>query len=170
MKEGSIGTHRIGFGRRSNLGTWVWDVMSDRLTTDERFAHAFGLDPDECRQGVSVQRALDAIHEDDRERVRAAIEEAVTKNEKYRCEYRVKNRDGMFHWVEAIGKVELSADGKALRFPGLVIDIETRRAALAERDRATTLLQALLEAVPGAVYAKQSDGRLMFAMRGIRPQ
>jgi PAS domain S-box-containing protein len=149
------------------MGTWVWDVPSDLVTADERFARAFSLDPEECRTGLPIEKAIASIHPADRLRVHHAIEEALAQGGSYRCEYRVRGMDGQSRWVEAIGKVELSSEGTPIRFPGLAIDIEARRAAEYERDRATALLQAFVEAVPGSVYAKGTDGRLMIANRGF---
>lgn len=149
------------------MGTWLWDVVADSLTADERFARAFGLDPEVCRVGARLSHALTSVHEDDRARVREEIDAAVRNKGGYRCEYRARNSEGEYRWVEAIGRVEFSSDGKVGRFPGLVIDIEARRSMEAERDRATSLLLAFVEAVPGAVYAKRRDGRVMICNRGF---
>ena len=46
----------------------------------------------------------------------------------YRCEYRVRQHDGVFRWIEANGRVDLDAEGAAIRLPGVLIDIEHRRA------------------------------------------
>ena len=109
------------------IGTWVWDVKDDRLVGDERFARSFGLDPELCRLGLPLDAAMDAIHEDDRPRVRDAVAEALQGGGAYRCEYRVRAGDGPFRWVEANGRVDLGPDGEPTRFPGVLIDIDHRR-------------------------------------------
>jgi PAS domain S-box-containing protein len=148
-------------------GTWVWDVPADRVTADDRFAHTFGLDPNECRTGFPIAKAVAAIHEDDRDAVRRAIEAALADGGGYRCEYRARNGDGAFRWVEASGRVELGADGTPLRFAGVAVDVEARRAIEAERDRANSLLQAFFETLPGAAYAKDVEGRLLLGNPGF---
>lgn len=148
-------------------GTWVWDVPSDRVTADERFAHTFGLDPEECRTGFPLQKAVAAIHEDDRELVRGAIASALATGGDYRCEYRARNGNGIFRWVEASGRVEFASDGAPLRFAGVAVDIEARRAIEAERDRATSLLKAFFETLPGAAYAKDVEGRILLGNPGF---
>lgn len=115
-------------------GTWVWDVPADRVTADERFAYTFGIDPNEARDGFSIERAVDAVHPDDGVRVGAAIDAALEAGGPYRCEYRARNALGEYRWVEASGRVELSADGTPLRFPGVAVDIAARREA-EERER-----------------------------------
>ncbi len=148
------------------VGTWVWDVPEDRFSADERFAAAFGLDPVLCRNGVSLEKIVASIHEDDKSRVSAAIGEALMHGGPYRCQYRVRAKDGVFRWIEANGRVELDAVGAPLRFPGILLDVEERRAIEAERDRVIAILQNFTDAVPGVVYAKDRQGRMLVANRG----
>lgn len=148
------------------IGTWVWDVRADRFVADERFARSFGLDAQRCRDGLALQEVVLSIHPDDVPRVQQAVAEAVARGGPYRCEYRVRQNDGVYRWIEASGRVEMDAGGQAARFPGVLLDIEERRRAEAERDQATALLRTFIEAVPGVVYAKDRAGRMLVANRG----
>ena len=147
------------------VGTWIWDIPSDSIVADERFAASFGLDPHAVAAGIPIRTAFDAIHPDDRARVEAAVATAVERRSQYRCQYRVM-RHGAYHWVEASGRVEVDADGRPARFPGVLLDIGERRRAEAERDQAAALLRTFIEAVPGVVYAKDREGRFVLANRG----
>jgi PAS domain S-box-containing protein len=110
------------------VGTWVWNVQTDHFEGDERFARAFGLEPERCRTGLALRDVVASIHEEDRDRVAADIAEALRRGGPYRCEYRVRQHDGVFRWIEANGRVDLDAAGAPSRFPGVLIDIEHRRA------------------------------------------
>ncbi len=125
------------------IGTWFWDVPSDHFTVDEGFAEAFGFDPQKGRSGLSLQEVIETVHPDDREGLIAAINEAIAQGGAYAHQYRTRRADGKFYWLEANGRVELAPDGTALKFPGVLIDIESRRAVEAERDRALVALRAL---------------------------
>ncbi len=114
------------------VGTWVWHIQSDHFEGDELFARAFGLDPARCRAGVTLQEVMASIHEEDKLRVEAEIGEALRQGGPYRGEYRVRQHDGVFRWIEAHGRVDLDTDGTPIRFPGVLIDIEHRRAIEAE--------------------------------------
>ena len=149
------------------VGTWVWSIPDNRFVADERFAHWFGLDPQQCRDGLPLETVADAIHADDRARVEAAIADAMARGGPYRCEYRVRQHDGSYAWVEANGRVELDAQGNPVRFPGVLLDHGERRRVEGERDQATALLRTFIEAVPGVVYAKDRDGRLIIGNRGV---
>ena len=149
------------------IGTWVWTIGDDRFVADRRFAESFGLDPEACRAGLSLETPLASIHPDDRERVEAAVAEALARGGPYRCEYRVRQHDGRYRWIEANGRVECDAHGNAVRFPGVLIGLDERRRIEAERDRAHALLRSFIESVPGVVYAKDITGRLIMGNRGV---
>ncbi|MDZ5456215.1 ATP-binding protein [Azohydromonas lata] len=110
---------------------------------------------------------LASIHPEDLPGVRSAIDEAIAQGGPYRREYRVRGLDGVYRWVEANGRVDLAEDGRPLRFPGVLLDVEPRRTLEVERDRAMELLRAFANAVPGVVYAKDRDGRVLVANRGM---
>lgn len=148
------------------VGTWIWDLLIDRFTADERFALSFGLDPEVCRTGLGIEQVLESVHPDDIERLREAIAEAIERGGAYACQYRVQHRDGVYRWIEANGRVDKAADGTALRFPGVLLDIDSRHQMEAERDRAVTLLRSFVETVPGVVYAKDREGRILIASAG----
>ena len=110
------------------VGTWIWNVQTNQLAGDERFARSFGLEPARSRAGLTLEEVMESIHEEDRERVGAAVSEALARGGPYRCEYRVRQHDGVYRWIEANGRVDLDDSGVPIRFPGVLIDIEHRRA------------------------------------------
>ncbi|XXE57807.1 PAS domain-containing protein [Pseudomonas sp. R1-18] len=148
------------------IGTWVWDIPNDCVTADERFSRSFGLSAERCRAGIPIAEAFSSIHLEDVDRLAADIEQAMARGGAFRCEYRVRQHSGCYRWVEANGRAELDAEGRAVRFPGVLTDIESRRAAEAERDRMSALLRTFTAAVPGVAYAKDRDGRMLVANRG----
>jgi len=111
------------------VGTWVWDVPDNHFVADEQFAQSFGLDPELCRIGLPLEQVMESIHPADRDRVAAEVAAALARGGPYRCEYRVLRGDGAYRWTEASGEVELDQHGGAVRFPGVLVDIEERRKA-----------------------------------------
>jgi signal transduction histidine kinase/DNA-binding response OmpR family regulator len=134
------------------IGTWVWDVQADHVVGDERFARSFGLDPTLCQVGLSLADVMVSIHEDDRETVSDAIAASVRNGGPYRCEFRVRQQDGVFRWIEANGRVDMGKDGTAMRFPGVLIDIDHRRAIEAEL---RALNDELEQRVQGAIEQRE---------------
>ena len=112
---------------------------------DEGFANAFGFDPAKGRSGLSLAEVVETVHPDDRDGLAAAINEVIARGGAYAHQYRTRRLDGNYYWLEANGRVELAPDGTGSKFPGVLIDIEGRRAVEAERDRAIAALRALTD-------------------------
>ncbi|WP_181702044.1 PAS domain-containing sensor histidine kinase [Chthonobacter albigriseus] len=156
------------------IGTWVWDVKADRFTADERFARSFDLDPDQCREGLPLADVTQSIHPDDMPDVNEKIGSALANSGPYRAEYRVRQSDGSWRWVEANGFCE-HMDGRASRFPGVLIDINERRQTEEDRSRLLGQLaherarfQAIVENMPaGALFAELPSGRIVFGNQRI---
>ena len=121
-----------------SVGSWDWDVVADRVTADAAFARLYGVDPAEARDGASIERFFGAMHPDDAPRVQAEIAAALASGEPFESDYRLCQPDGRARWVAARGRAQLDADGRAIRFPGISFDIDTRKSA-------ETRLQALVQ-------------------------
>ncbi|MEE7546256.1 PAS domain-containing protein [Xanthomonas sp. Kuri4-1] len=127
------------------IGTWNWDVPSDAFMVDNAFAHHFGLNPSFGLTGLTFEQIIETVHPEDREGLCQAIQEVFERGGRYAHQYRVRRHNGHYYWVEANGRVDLDENGKPLRFPGVLLDVEDRRALSAERDRALTELRELNE-------------------------
>ena len=139
------------------IGTWHWDLPTDRFTVDEGFATAFGLNPELGREGLRLEQVVQTVHPDDRDGLMSAIDEVISRGGAYAHQYRVRRADGKYYWLEANGRVELGDDGTPLRFPGVLIDVEERRAVEAERDRALAALRALNDTLEQRVAARTDE-------------
>ena len=139
-------------------GTWIWDIPNDTITADERFARSFGLDPRQCLMGMPLAKAKIAIHPDDRQRVEALIEGAMKVGGEYRAEYRVRQPDGTYSWVEAVGRCDLGDDGEPLRFPGVIVDINARKRDEAALRESEARLRALTDNLPAGMVYQMATG------------
>jgi PAS domain S-box-containing protein len=111
----------------SSVGTWTWDIATDRLIGDEFTARMFSLAADAAAKGLPVAAYLQVVHEEDRAGVAVALEGAIQLCGAYDVEYRVRQRDGAFRWLQARGRVESDGAGQAAYFHGAVIDITDRK-------------------------------------------
>ena len=113
--------------KAGDVRTWEWHVPDDELVVGPEFAEIFGVDPDEAREGVSLDTFLESIHEDYVDRVERKVEEALDSCGEYSEEYQVWNDEGQLRWVHAKGEVECDDEGNPLRFPGAITDITERK-------------------------------------------
>ncbi|TRX73223.1 ATP-binding protein [Pseudomonas mangiferae] len=138
------------------IGTWVWDIPTNHFVADERFARAFSLDPAQAAQGLTLEQVVESIHPEDRPAIEALIAHTLRVGGPYRAEYRVRQLDGTYRWIEANGECQLDAYGLALRFPGVLIDIhERKQTETTLRDLTATLEQRVAEAVAERTLAEE---------------
>jgi PAS domain S-box-containing protein len=108
------------------LGSWHVDLVTLELDASDVDKANFGLAEDD---ELSYQRVFEAIHPEDRARVRAAFRQAVSAREEYNAEYRVIWPDGAIHWLVSRGRCVLDEEGTASRMVGVTLDITERRQA-----------------------------------------
>ncbi|WP_253256677.1 PAS domain-containing protein [Stenotrophomonas sp. VV52] len=148
------------------VGTWFWDVTNDQVTVDDGLVQAFGLEAGATQHELPLQQILRSVHPEDHDGLVEAINDAMARGGRYSHQYRARNTEGQYRWLEAIGRVDLAPDGRPLGFQGVLIDIDERRQIETERDQAQTLLRSFVEAAPGVVYAKDRQGRLLIGNHG----
>jgi PAS domain S-box-containing protein len=109
---------------------------------------------------------LNATHPDDRPIVEQEFIEANAAHKPFKAEYRLRRADGTYRWAIDAASPRFGVYGEYLGYVGSVIDIDERREGEDALRRANTLLAAVMEAVPGVVYAKDRAGRMIAANRG----
>lgn len=122
------------------LATWDWDIQRDVVYGDQVLVNLYGA-PREYIHGAPVNKFLEHIYHEDRERIRKQIHSAVESGSVYSEQYRVINSDGVLRWVSATGRVLDDASGKPARFPGVTVDITPLKEAEAALLQATTTSQ-----------------------------
>ncbi|WP_275333642.1 PAS domain-containing protein [Nodosilinea sp. PGN35] len=145
--------------------TWRWSIPDNRVVANRSFAQLFGLDPERVAAGVRLEKFIGIIHRDDRERVTAAINQAIATGEGCASEFRIVTAEGETRWVIARGRVEYDSSGRAVAFPGALADISDRKrteAALQQKiqevEAGQQTLQALMDYIPeGVTIASAPD-------------
>jgi PAS domain S-box-containing protein len=120
------------------VGTWEWDIKQNVvLFSDNWYALTSSLDRQYEFAGSERSRPYmdfglwkEAIHEDDRPRVDAAIESALEHDTKYEVEFRVREKGrNKVRWLAALGRILKDNGGNPLRMVGAAADITERRRA-----------------------------------------
>ena len=109
----------------ANLGRWNWDLRTQDLTWTDRCKAFFGAPLD---APMSYDAFLAALHPDDRERIDAAVSEAINLGKDYDVEMRTIWPDGSLHWIASKGRVYFD-DGRPRRMMGVAFDITARKQA-----------------------------------------
>lgn len=142
----------------SLVGTWDWDVPNDLVTADDRFAELYNLDPLRAGLGVPLNDFTQAIHPDDRVRVREEITASLERAEPFRSQYRLVGEDGQIRWVVASGRPRTDGAGVVQRFPGVVIDITEQRRVTEALAESELRFRTLADTMPQMVWSTTADG------------
>ena len=138
------------------LGSFVWDIQHDRFSSDERFARTFSYPDGQALDDLPIAIAESRIHPDDLPRIRELVDYSLSHGGSYNAEYRIRRADGSYGWVLACGRCEFDGQGRALRFPGVLIDIQERKLAEdALRQLTRDLEQRVLQEVDARLSAEE---------------
>jgi PAS domain S-box-containing protein len=143
----------------TGLGTWDYDLLTQRLTWSRENRAIFGVAAD---APVDYPTFLSHVHSDDRPRVDVAAQAAMSANGtgEYHLQYRVIRPNGQVRWIEATGRAyfrEIQGVRKAVRFIGTTLDVTERKQA----EETTGRLAAIVESSEDAIIAKTLDGTIL---------
>lgn len=147
----------------ANLGVWDWDMTTDEVTFNDRWATMLGLSPDEIDPHLDAWETR--VHPADLPRVEAQLEAHVAgETELYDCEHRMRTAAGEWTWIRDAGKVvEYDAEGAPKRAVGIHLDIDAQKRQEAALERARNELRQVIDLVPDPIFAKDADGRYLLA-------
>ena len=118
----------VGAGR---MGTWDWDLASNRVQWSEEHYRLFGLEPSSFEP--TYQDVCRYVHPEDLERLEGVLHEALGQQQEYTCEFRIVRGDGAIRWMEARGQFVRDAEAKPVRGYGVVMDVSLRKQVEQER-------------------------------------
>ncbi|HUR39772.1 MAG TPA: PAS domain S-box protein [Verrucomicrobiae bacterium] len=107
------------------MGVWDWNVRTGVLQWSDSLEPLHGLAPGEFEG--TMQHFQQLIHPDDRDGVRAAIDEALQRRGSFYTEFRNMRADGSVHWIAGSGKVFTDEAGAPARMIGIGLDVTARR-------------------------------------------
>jgi PAS domain S-box-containing protein len=156
----------------SQIGTWVWDSVNDRVYADANVMRLFSVTPEEA-EGGPIERYVRSIHPEDVSRVQSLIARALETSGRYEADYRLVQSDGTIRWVSARGQVQCDETGRAIRFPGVITDTTERhsaeakelnvREALAERE---AFLQCIVASSADCIKVLDLSGKIEWMSDG----
>jgi PAS domain-containing protein len=125
-----------------DVGVWSWDMQSQELYWTPNLELIHQLPPGHFDGTFSFFQ--NDIHSDDRDRVKATIEQALARGGAYEVEYRLLPKDGEeTRWLEARGRV-LERDGEVIGMTGICQDITDRKRGERELARRTHQQEAIV--------------------------
>ncbi|MCA1396258.1 AAA family ATPase [Bradyrhizobium sp. BRP56] len=118
----------------TRTGNWIYNATTMRYLywSDESY-RIWGFDP---LQGLPSRQSMwERIHPEDRDRVWAAIQEAVHQKRDFIDEFRLLLPDGTLKWVEGTSYHVFSPGGTLAEVITTTVDVTERRRARNEREK-----------------------------------
>lgn len=126
----------------ADIALWVWNIPLDTIWATDRARLMYGVSSND---ELNMQRFLDCLHDDDRERVKGVVETAFKEGGDFREEYRVVHADSSEYWICATGKYQFDESGQPECMMGASLNITETRRTQCELERANDELKAALE-------------------------
>jgi diguanylate cyclase (GGDEF)-like protein len=126
----------------ARLGSWEWDIATDRLWWSDELHRLFEVAPGEF--DATYEAYLGHIHPDDRDLVDEAIKDAYRTGGTFAYDCRIVLPGDRVRWIHAQGGEMEIVDGSAVRMCGTVHDITARKQAedqLRSSQEASQLIQ-----------------------------
>ncbi|MEG3986151.1 PAS domain S-box protein [Microcoleus sp. S28C3] len=127
-------------------GIWDMDLQTNEAFRSARWQEIIGYTDGEIDS--SNYAWIDRIHQDDRSRVQAAIQNYLDRQTpNYAAEYRLQCKDGSYKWVLARAQAVWDKAGNPLRMVGSMTDISDRKAAELALLRVTQAVESTSDAI-----------------------
>lgn len=140
------------------VSTFFWDIQKDMFYADANLARTFAVSPEEAAKGLPLHVLVNAIHDDDKDRVMTLVNRAIETGEDYEADYRVINSEGKERWVIARGRVNYDEAGKPLNFPGTLVDITERKSTEEALRRSEEQFRVFGNSIQNLAWIADGDG------------
>ena len=145
----------------ANLGSWDWDISSDRLVWSDTIEAMFGLSTGEFKG--TYDAFLDTVHKDDRKTVEQEVQACLDNPDRpYKVQHRIVWPNGTVHWMLEHGKVHTDKHNRAVRMVGIVKDITDTRLVEEALVRSEHLFRSTLENLDMIAVQLDKHGNVMF--------
>ena len=116
----------------------------------------------------------DAHHPDDLPRMIDAWRRVMETREPFDLENRSRRADGVYRWFHTRGRPQRDAEGRIVRWYNLVTDIDDRKRAEGELEKAfdeiaksEAELRTIIDAIPQLIVALRADGQFLSANQAL---
>jgi PAS domain S-box-containing protein len=152
----------LAFHAPEFTGFWNWNLQTNLLACDERFALMYGVDPAWAARGAPLEEYVKKIHPEDLQRITPSIENTIKNGDKYFEVYRLIQPDGTFKWVAARGVRHDNAQGKPESFEGVAIDITERKLAEIQLAESEAQFRQLADSIPQLAWMADETGYIFW--------
>jgi PAS domain S-box-containing protein len=124
--------------RIAHIGSYEWDILSDKVYRSRELCHIFGLSPDEFEP--TFEGYLKRVHPEDRASTKEIIEQAFREGKSFDHEERIVRPDGSVRILRSQGEFVSGKQGVPVKLVGICQDITDRKRTEQQLQAANTAL------------------------------
>lgn len=145
--------------RGPNEGLWDWNPITKELYLSARLLAILGFGGETVR--TTSHQWLQAVHPDDRGPYQATLVRYLKGlSEYFESEYRVRGRNGEYHWILSRGLAVRDENNIATRMVGSLGDITERKRHEAVLRASEARFRSLVDAAASIIVVVSGDGRV----------
>lgn len=143
-------------------GVFDRNLRTNKVYYGDNWATILGYSQEELqREGITWENLL---HPDDRDRALTAVQEHISgQSTLYQAQFRMRQKNGLWKWIQARGKVvEWDDVHQPLRFVGTHTDITRQKQMEEELRNSEQRFRALTELSPAGIYLTDANGDYLY--------
>jgi diguanylate cyclase (GGDEF)-like protein/PAS domain S-box-containing protein len=110
----------------TNDGIWDWNILTDEVYYSPRWVDLLKYSRNDIKNQLTEW--FSRIHPTDLDFVRSTLNKHIQgQTDYFKCEHRLKRKDGTYIWVLVRGLAVRDKDGKATRMAGSLTNINTQK-------------------------------------------
>ncbi|MGQ0742645.1 MAG: MASE1 domain-containing protein [Alphaproteobacteria bacterium] len=146
--------------RLANLGSWVWDVRTNRVTWSGQLYTIYGIQPEEF--DGTLDAFVSRLHPDDREHVQYLVADALKRGQGFQTRERILRPNGEVRHLETCGELIRDEDGNVTQMLGICQDVTEAREAERKLERTETTYRHIVEGIRDhAIFMLDPRGHIM---------
>lgn len=143
----------------AGMGDFDWHIASDTTRWSANMYRIYGLEPGEFVP--DYDRFVSMVHPDDRQRIVAIHQAALTARKQFATTERIVRPTGEIRYLHSSGDIVVDAAGNPERIRGTCVDVTDRVRAEHDRQRSGARFRGLVEACPDAILVLEGDTVVM---------
>jgi len=149
----------------SHLGNWAMDLEDHKIVWSDELYRIYGLEPG---TEVNYELIYSFNHPEDAEAVKAAMQQAIEKGERFEFYYRIIIRDGKEKILHARGEI-LTESGAPCRLIGTLQDVTAQQLAEQQIRRSQEFIRKIADTTPSLIASYNiHTGKYTFINQSIQ--